>query len=190
MTIPKFILRNALLSFAMIGMLSIFGEPAIARHGCGGGGSGGGGSSTPQTLTAQEAGTLSYMREVEKLARDVYMEMYEKWGTNIFANIATSEQRHMDALLQLLVKYGLPDPALGAGVFSDGSNLQGLYDELVDYGRQSRTAAMEVGVMIENFDIDDLQKAISETNKTDLLNVYGNLLGGSEMHLAAFTSHL
>ena len=28
------------------------------------------------------------MREEEKMARDVYLEMFEKWGAAIFSNIA------------------------------------------------------------------------------------------------------
>jgi hypothetical protein len=36
------------------------------------------------------------MREEEKLARDVYIALYEKWGLRTFLNIAESEQQHMD----------------------------------------------------------------------------------------------
>ena len=37
---------------------------------------------------------LSYMREEEKLARDVYLALYEKWGIRTFLNIAKAEQQH------------------------------------------------------------------------------------------------
>src|SRR5512145_2937306 len=43
-------------------------------------------------LTAQEKYWLTYMREEEKVARDVYLFLYEKWGLRIFENISGSEQ--------------------------------------------------------------------------------------------------
>ena len=52
-----------------------------------------------------------HMREEEKVARDVYLEFYEIYGNVIFKNIADSEQKHMDAVLALIVGYGLDDPA-------------------------------------------------------------------------------
>ncbi|MDP2030099.1 MAG: DUF2202 domain-containing protein [Thiobacillus sp.] len=51
---------------------------------------------------------LLFMREEEKLARDVYLTLYETWGLAVFSNIASSEQSHMDALLKLLRTYRCP----------------------------------------------------------------------------------
>lgn len=142
-------------------------------------------------LTAPETATLVFMREEEKLARDVYISMYDLWGAAVFANISVSEQRHMDAILKLLVKYGIPDPAAGnpIGVFKN-PDLQKRYNELVAQGRLSRLAALNVGKTIEETDIRDLLKALDETTKTDLDRVYGNLLNASYSHLRAFTSYL
>jgi hypothetical protein len=53
------------------------------------------------SLSAEEINSLNFMREEEKLARDVYNGLARKWEVNIFTNIATSEQTHMDAVLQL-----------------------------------------------------------------------------------------
>ncbi|MDK2464101.1 MAG: DUF2202 domain-containing protein, partial [Candidatus Korarchaeota archaeon] len=53
-------------------------------------------------LAEEEIQGLLYMREEEKLARDVYLTLYEKWGLPIFQNIARSEQTHMDAVKTLL----------------------------------------------------------------------------------------
>ena len=39
------------------------------------------------SLTAAEKYWLTYMREEEKLARDVYISMYNIWGAQIFNNI-------------------------------------------------------------------------------------------------------
>ena len=49
---------------------------------------------------------------------------------------------------------------------------------------------LEVGVIIEETDIDDLKAAIAVTDNKDILTVYGNLMNGSLNHLAAFNSHI
>lgn len=141
-------------------------------------------------LTEAEKSTMLFMREEEKLARDVYIVMYETWNSAVFLNISVSEQRHMDAIKNLIDKYGLEDSASSEiGVFND-QELQLLYNELITKGEQSLLDAFEVGKLIEEKDISDLQAAMAETNKVDLDTVYGNLLRGSENHLSAFNSHI
>jgi hypothetical protein len=142
-------------------------------------------------LNDAEKATMMYIREEEKLARDVYIRMYEIWGATIFSNISVSEQRHMDAVLRLLIKYRIPDPAAGQpiGVFTN-QELQELYASLVSRGQMSVLDAYWVGKIIEEKDILDLQDAINETHKADLDQVYGNLLKGSYNHLRAFNSHI
>ncbi|HUV93138.1 MAG TPA: DUF2202 domain-containing protein, partial [Anaerolineales bacterium] len=61
-------------------------------------------------LTEVEAEGLIFMREEEKLARDVYLTLYDQWDIPIFQNIARSEQTHTDAIKNLLDTYGLVDP--------------------------------------------------------------------------------
>ena len=58
-----------------------------------------------EELSDAELAGIVFMREEEKLARDVYLEMYDIWGRRIFANIADSEQTHMDTVLRLIQKY-------------------------------------------------------------------------------------
>jgi hypothetical protein len=140
-------------------------------------------------LTSEEEAGLLFMREEEKLARDVYLVLLDKWGLRVFENIAESEQRHMDAVLYLLGKYGLDDPALDPGLFLN-PDLQDLYDELVAKGETSLVDAIEVGVLIEETDIEDIENLIGQTDKNDIIQVYTNLLDGSNSHLEAFMSHL
>jgi len=52
-------------------------------------------------LTPEEEAGLLFMREEEKLARDVPLVLFDKSGLRVFENIAQSEQRHMDAVLYL-----------------------------------------------------------------------------------------
>jgi hypothetical protein len=143
------------------------------------------------TLSDAEVEGLLFMREEEKLARDVYLTLYEKWGMPIFQNIAGSEQTHMDAVKTLLDRYDVEDPVAGndIGVF-DNSTLQALYDQLVQQGSQSLADALRVGAAIEEIDILDLEERIAETDKADIRMVYGNLMRGSRNHLRAFASTL
>ena len=67
-----------------------------------------------QEVDDAEAAMLVKMRQEEKLARDVYLTLYERWGLAIFNNIANSEQSHMNAIKVLLDRYGIEDP-----VFND-----------------------------------------------------------------------
>jgi len=168
-----------------------FAAPASGKGTWGGNkgryGSGTGITTIPASdLSDAEAASLLFMREEEKLARDVYLKMYELWGMPIFQNIANSEQMHMDQIKQLLDRYGLTDPALAPGQFTDPS-LQALYDQLVAQGSVSLADAMNVGVLIEQTDIADLQEHIAQTDNADIQMVYSNLLNGSYNHLAAFS---
>lgn len=142
-------------------------------------------------LSAAEAQGLAYMREEEKLARDVYLALYELWGLPTFQTIAGSEQAHMDAVLSLLEQYGLADPAAGndAGVFND-PQFTALYEQLLAQGSLSVADALTVGAAIEELDIVDLQARMAETADAYVLQVYGNLLAGSENHLRAFVNSL
>ncbi|NPA11433.1 MAG: DUF2202 domain-containing protein [Epsilonproteobacteria bacterium] len=138
-----------------------------------------------------ELADLTHMREEEKLARDVYLTLYNKWHLRIFNNIANSEQRHMDAIKALLDKYSLPDPVKDdtVGVFSDPKMLN-LYNQLVQEGSKSVTDALKVGATIEDLDIKDLDEALENTNNQDISFVYKNLKKGSENHLRAFVGFL
>jgi len=142
-------------------------------------------------LSDDETAGLLYMREEEKLARDVYTTLGEQWDVQVFQNIARSEQRHMDAVATLLDRYGLEDPAANKaiGEFTN-PDLQALYDELVAQGSTSLADALKVGAAIEEIDILDLKDYIAKTDNEDIQQVYERLMAGSENHLRAFTSTL
>jgi len=180
---------------------------AFAGKGPGGWGGRGGGNAGLDTV---EASHLTFMREEEKLARDVYAELYqyhkdENVELLIFANIANSEQRHMNAMLRLLNRYRLEDPADGAlpGEF-ENEILSELYVDLVSSGaitetdlneptnggKVSPTDAFYVGAWIEERDMLDILLAISNTSRADIVGVYTNLLCGSRSHLRAFVARI
>jgi len=140
-------------------------------------------------LTLEETASLLFMREEEKLARDVYNSLYVIWGQPTFQNIAASEQAHMDEIKLLLDRYNLADPALEPGSFSD-PNLQALYDQLVAQGSISLADALKVGAAIEEIDILDLQERLAQTDNADIQQVFNNLMMGSNNHLNAFVGVL
>jgi hypothetical protein len=160
-----------------------------------------------QSLSQEEIDRLLFIREEEKLARDVYLALAEIWDAPIFTNIAQSEQQHMDAVGQLIEKYGLEDPVTDdtPGAFTNPT-LQRLYIDLVssgdvdlgyvapglliDGGGTSQLAAYKVGAFIEEFDIIDIQHAIGETSHSDVENVYENLVRGSRNHLRSFVGQI
>ncbi len=143
------------------------------------------------TLDQHEIAHMRYMREEEKLARDVYTVYSGYWGGPIFSQIATAEQRHMNAVLGLLQRYGIPDPVAnaGPGQFTD-SNLISMHETLVQKGEKSYADALYAGGLIEEVDIADLTFAISSTNQPDIIRVYNNIHRGSRNHLRSFASAL
>ena len=140
-------------------------------------------------LTETDAANIIYMRQEEKLARDVYITLNEIWDAPVFGNIIASEQRHMDALKNLIDLYNLEDPITDntVGEF-DNSEFADLYDYFVEKGTINNLFldALNVGVSIETLDVADLQEKLEQTTAINVKRVFSNLLAGSEKHLAAF----
>jgi hypothetical protein len=142
-------------------------------------------------LSEEEAATLRYMREEEKLARDVYRAMYQAYQAPIFANISRSEQRHTSQVQRLLTKYGIEDPVVDdtEGEFFN-ADLETLYKQLTEQGMESTLAAFKVGALIEETDIVDLQDGIAGAAHADIKRVYTNLMEASKNHLRAFVGQI
>ena len=141
-----------------------------------------------QQLTEEEIKGILFMREEEKLARDVYLYLYEMYSLRPFTNISKSEQAHMDAIKYLIDTYNLEDPV---GENPEGSfqneELQQMYDDLIEMGSKSKVDALKVGALIEEVDIIDLQHELdSIAENEDVKRVYQNLCNASENHLRAF----
>ncbi|MGG7566944.1 DUF2202 domain-containing protein [Rhodovulum sp. DZ06] len=144
------------------------------------------------TLDQDDLDTLLFMIEEEKMAGDIYDALYDQTGLNVFANIAASEDQHMDVLLAQAEKLGLTLDAILAAPEGEYVNpeIQAMYDDLMAQASTSTEAALNVGVFIEETDIIDLAEASAEVEGTQLATIYDNLLAGSENHLAAFESLL
>lgn len=134
---------------------------------------------------------LAFLREEEKLARDVYIVLFGQWNLNIFNNISKSEQTHTDQVKAMLATKGLADPVVDdtVGVFED-SILAGLYTDLTTLGEASKVAALTVGATIEDLDIKDIAEMMTRTDDPAILSMYESLMCGSRNHLRSFFSQL
>ncbi|MCK5038033.1 MAG: DUF2202 domain-containing protein [Thermoplasmata archaeon] len=142
-------------------------------------------------LSDGEIAGLVLMREEEKLARDVYNTLGERWGVDIFTNIARSEQTHTNAIKVLLDNYGIEDPVKddSVGVFTSPM-LDELYKDLVEQGDASYLDALIVGATIEDLDIKDLNELTAGTDRADIITTYDKLNSGSQKHLRSFMSEI
>lgn len=141
------------------------------------------------TISDVERNDLAFVREEEKLARDVYLAIAGVGGQS-FDNVASSEQTHMDRVGDLLDTYGVPDPSLGeAGRFTN-AELGALYGALVTRGKSSRPAALDVGCEIEELDLHDLEAVRARSSREDVRSSLDELMRGSRNHLRAFYGQL
>lgn len=140
--------------------------------------------------TALEQEMLTFMKEEEKLARDVYTALSAKWGTPIFANIAKAEATHASAVVTLMERLGMANTALlPAGEFENPA-FTALYAQLVADGSRSLADAFRVGALIEEKDIFDLKDDLTKTSNANITMVFENLLKASSNHLRAFNRQL
>jgi len=141
-------------------------------------------------LTSEEITDLNYLREEEKLARDVYLFLYDLYQDDVFLNISKAEQKHMDKMLKLLDTYDLPDPATNERGAFNNVELQTLYNQLIVQSDSSLIEALKVGATIEDVDLFDIRAFINRAERKDILNTYDKLDCGSENHMRAFSARL
>ena len=146
-----------------------------------------------QSVSEEEKNMLINLRQEEKVARDVYLTLYNKYHARVFSNIAKAEQTHMDAVKALLDKYGIADPIAGkedkVGAFAD-ETFTNLYNQLVAEGNISYLDSLIVGATIEDMDIHDLDDDMANTDNEDFEYVFTKLRTGSTHHLNAFVYNL
>jgi hypothetical protein len=137
-------------------------------------------------MTDPLADWLKFMVEEEKLARDVYLTLYETYKVPVFKNIPKAEQNHMNAVLALMTTYGITDPSSAEiGKFTN-PDLQALYNDLLAKGKASLVDALKVGALIEETDIVDLADVYELTPGDDFKALAEALMLGSRNHLRAF----
>ena len=157
---------------------------------------------------------MVFMREEEKLARDVYITLGDLYPEAIvFSNIDDAEQQHTTTVKNKLAKYNIDDPntddTVGAFTGEDyGWYFIEKYDLLVAWGEKSELDALYVGAFIEELDmldivqcpkvIVDTQKKIKDssdcglnyTDNSDLQSMLESLLEGSKNHLRSYVGNI
>jgi len=167
-------------------------------------------------LTQELKDSLAYMGNEERLAYDVYMNLYNSYqnnGTEIkqFYNISTkSESKHISIVQSLVKRYDLNatdftnvdesivnDNNMSASNMPSGvydiPAIQNLYNTLYTLGQSSEENALKVGCMVEVTDINDLDGYITQaddSNATDIKAAFETLRNGSYNHYWAFDKAL
>lgn len=167
-------------------------------------------------LDATEASHLRFMREEEKLARDVYLILAALYPDQpIFNQIATrAEQTHTDTMRDKLDQFNLPDPnpktndlPSSIGVFTGdewGWYFTDKFELLTAKGEISELDALYVGAFIEELDMYDIAVCprimvdrgftspcgLEYTDESALQTAYSSLISGSESHLRAYVRQI
>jgi len=168
-------------------------------------------------LTQELKNSIAYMGNKERLAYDIYTNLYKyhlennALKINQLQNIATrSERKHIQIIQDLVKKYNLTQDDLSiisspivdnAVAFEnmphDGEygieEIQELYNKLYEKGIKSQKDALEVGCMVEVTDIEDLDKYIQlaqESNASDVEQTFTQLRNGSYNHYWSFDKAL
>jgi len=167
-------------------------------------------------LDATEASHLTFMREEEKLARDVYLTLADLYpDQRVFNQIATrAEQTHTDTMRDKLDQFNLHDPnpntnelPSSIGVFT-GDEWGWYFTEkfalLTAKGEVSELDALYVGAFIEELDMHDIVVCpqvmidrgfsspcgLEYTDERSLQTAYSALVSGSESHLRAYVGQI
>ncbi|WP_345988567.1 DUF2202 domain-containing protein [Sulfurimonas sp. HSL1-2] len=165
---------------------------------------------TPQLseLNSTLRGTLAFMWNEEKMAKELYLALHALWPHKEFYNIAMmSESQHQAAIESLLLTYDINVTdidgdeahysaeelqAYAAGIFPD-TGIQSLYDELYAKGAQTDQDALEAGCMVEVTDVNDLTANIAlaaAAEADDLVATFTSLRKASYNHYWAFDGAL
>jgi hypothetical protein len=165
-------------------------------------------------LDSNEQAHLTFMREEEKLARDVYIKLGGMYPDHpVFGRIDDSEQKHTDAVKAMIEKYGLEDPNTNdnVGVYTGedyGWYFTEKFNLLVERASISELEALYVGAFIEELDMIDINQCpqviieteneISDTTQcgkiytdnADVSDLYASLLDGSSSHLNGYVKNI
>ena len=171
-------------------------------------------SSASKTVDENERLHLVFMREEEKLARDVYTTLGMQYkNLKVFGMISKSEERHTCSVCDKLSQYGIADPVKSdnVGAFSGeefGGYFTEKFEQLTEKGSLSELDALYVGGFIEELDMLDIKqcpevivktidsiKSVNDcgkiyTDNADIQRLYQSLLEGSESHLRAFVKNI
>jgi len=159
---------------------------------------GNGRSGSSSELDEDQRDRLFFIYQEEKVARDVYIYLGEKYPEeSTFASIQLAEQRHMDSAQSLCEKYGIDTSIIDEGESDYGyfevPYLQDLYTKCLELSGSTLQDALAVGVLVEETDIGTLTETIEgELGEmpADVISTYETLREGSYNHLESFNARL
>ncbi len=130
------------------------------------------------SLTEEEKSSVQSMMEYEKMVRDVYAIMYEKWQTQAFENLGKKASAAMAAIKLLLDRYNLENPVKDATKVGDFKNvtLQKMLNAMVSKGDKSLKDALEACAEAEEMNMAKIENALKTCDSADLKLVYETLL--------------
>ncbi len=157
---------------------------------------------------------LIFMREEEKLARDVYINLSMKYpDVSVFEKTSTSEALHGSKVLKTLNRFSIDDPVGddNVGVFSSkefGQYFTDKYQKLTEMGAISELDALYVGALIQETEMKEIRTCpqviidtaesintskdcgLVHTDNRAISSLYDYLLKGSEKHLRAYVRNI
>ena len=201
-SIKRYLTGGVLLACAALPASFVVGENAAHADA--------GNAAAANTLDFNEVTHVVFLREEEKLERDVFTILSSMYPESpIFGHIDDIEQGHTDVMKYLLDRFGIEDPNNNdnLGVFTGkayGKYFTESYRYLVGMGSLSELDALYVSAYIEELDLLDIMQCpqtIIESNnrieKTDqcgmvytrnaeIRNIYHALIEGSKDDLRAY----
>ena len=146
---------------------------------------------TKGTIDASGKTALAALVDEEKMAFDLYTALAAKYPDSKFARVVKSEAHHLEMVRGLFATYDVADPTadLASGKFVDADR-QRLYDSLLMKAAAGLGAAYQVGIVVEQDDID-LLDSMSDAfaGAPDVQAAMANLRAASERHLASFSGN-
>ncbi len=159
---------------------------------CGEGGDGGGAcgldlkvANDAVSLSPEARERLILQWEEENLATNVYRTLGETYSAHPFQNIPRAEDRHAQAMRDLLRAAGI-----NLEEIAPNPDLATMQRDLIARGQQSEIEALKVGALIEERDIADLRELAELIEDATARRVIQQLETGSQHHLNAFVRNL
>lgn len=142
-------------------------------------------------LTEGEIDGIKYVRESEKLSRDIYSIFFNTWEIEIFNILYKTEITHSNAMKNTIEKYNLDDPSEddSIGVFTS-PYFQRLYDDFLEKGKTSFYEAMYIAATIEEMAIYDFKDYKTQIEDKDLSKLFLNLEYGAIANLRKLNKEL
>lgn len=142
-------------------------------------------------LTTEEIDGIKYIRESEKLSRDIYSTFYDTWELEVFNNLYLIEKTHSKAMKNTLIKYDIKD-SIEEDTVGDFPSpyFQRLYDDFIKKGDKSFYEAIYIAATIEEMAIYDLKEYKAKIENKEISKLFLNLEYGSIGNLRKLNNEL